>query len=803
MKVRIVWLCFVLSLLPAFGETELIVNGGFESVQQDPWQSAGVGGAIGNDSGNANSGFNDMRLGGIANANLTEFQAIAIPSNAIQPTLSFFWKYNSTDPTATAELDVMIANTNGVVLTNLLSVVNQFGAATAYQEQVFDLARFAGTNIDVAFRITTINGSGLGTLFRVDDVFVTYLTTNDFPRNDYFTNRIVLTGSATNFTSTNTLATKESGEPNHANHDGGHSLWWSWTAPTNGVLMISTAGSTFDTLLGIYTGTTISNLVLVTSDNNQSDIDSSSRVKFAVTTGTQYEIAIDGNGGQSGIIGFTMNFTPDTTAPKVTISSPAAGAKVTNSTVTVTGTATDNVGLDHVEIRLENATGTNDYVVADGTNSWSAVVDGLIPGTNTVRVRAIDISGNISTTVARAFKYVIVSPLTLTVNGSGTVTPNLNGQALEIGTSFTVVAKPGIGSVFDGWSGDLSSPGVSLTFVMQSNLVLQANFVPNPFAPATGIYQGLFYDTNGVTHQSSGFFNGTVSGSGAFTAKVTIAGVSYSLSGTFTGSGIASNTIVRKGLTPVSVQLQLDLFGGGITGVLTDGSWTAELNAFRAGTAPAAARYTIAFPGSDDSAAQPGGDGYGTVTIDTAGNLTFSGVLGDGTKAAQKTFINADGQWPFYVALYSGKGSILGWLTVANGDDITGPVSWIKLAQPAKLYTAGFTNQIDVLGSNYGFVPGVPVLNLALGELALQNGNLSDNVTNGITITSDSKVMNFGLNTLKVTIATSTGVFKGSMATPANGTVKFSGVVLQKQNIGAGFFLGPTQSGRVRMEPQP
>jgi hypothetical protein len=48
-------------------------------------------------------------------------------------------------------------------------------------------------------------------------------------------------------------ATKEQGEPNHADEIGGASQWFTYQAPTTGVLKVSTEGSDFDTVLAIYT----------------------------------------------------------------------------------------------------------------------------------------------------------------------------------------------------------------------------------------------------------------------------------------------------------------------------------------------------------------------------------------------------------------------------------------------------------------------------------------------------------------------------------------------------------------------
>ena len=74
------------------------------------------------------------------------------------------------------------------------------------------------------------------------------------PANDMFANRKVITGTNITAAGSNTGATRETGEPFHAGVSGGASVWWSWRAPTQGIVTISTAGSSFDTVLGVYTG---------------------------------------------------------------------------------------------------------------------------------------------------------------------------------------------------------------------------------------------------------------------------------------------------------------------------------------------------------------------------------------------------------------------------------------------------------------------------------------------------------------------------------------------------------------------
>jgi hypothetical protein len=52
--------------------------------------------------------------------------------------------------------------------------------------------------------------------------------------NDNFLAAQQLSGSAGSLAATNAGATKETGEPNHADDRGGRSVWYTWTAPFSG-----------------------------------------------------------------------------------------------------------------------------------------------------------------------------------------------------------------------------------------------------------------------------------------------------------------------------------------------------------------------------------------------------------------------------------------------------------------------------------------------------------------------------------------------------------------------------------------
>jgi hypothetical protein len=80
----------------------------------------------------------------------------------------------------------------------------------------------------------------------------------------------------------------------------------------------------------------------------------------------------------------------DKTAPTLAVINPAATLVATlASSITVSGSATDNVGITSVQWSTSNG----DSGVASGTTSWMAAVP-LLRGTNVISVKAFDAAGN-------------------------------------------------------------------------------------------------------------------------------------------------------------------------------------------------------------------------------------------------------------------------------------------------------------------------------------------------------------------------------------------------------------------------
>ena len=160
------------------------------------------------------------------------------------------------------------------------------------------------------------------------------------PLNDIFANALPLPGT-NGLVMTNTFrATFENGEPLHAGKQGGKSVWWFFTAPTNGTIFLSTTNSDFDTLMGVYIGTRVSALTVVAANDDAGPGLTHSEVTIAVTVGQTYYVAVDGLGGASGMAFLQYQFTP---TPVFTLSlstpggnvNPGAGSYASNSVLSL------------------------------------------------------------------------------------------------------------------------------------------------------------------------------------------------------------------------------------------------------------------------------------------------------------------------------------------------------------------------------------------------------------------------------------------------------------------------------------
>jgi hypothetical protein len=154
-------------------------------------------------------------------------------------------------------------------------------------------------------------------------------------------------------------ATKQAGEPDHAGDPGGASIWYLWVAPANGSLSLDTSGSGFDTVLAVYTGTSVDALTETGSDIGVVTGHAASAVTADVVAGTVYRIAVDGYGGATGAVRVNWSFRISTST-SVRLST----ARTTRSHyVTITGAV--RPGRAGEAVRIE--------ILKPGSRAWVRV----------------------------------------------------------------------------------------------------------------------------------------------------------------------------------------------------------------------------------------------------------------------------------------------------------------------------------------------------------------------------------------------------------------------------------------------
>jgi hypothetical protein len=211
-----------------------------------------------------------------------------------------------------------------VVRVDYYSGTNLLGSSTAAPFQAsWSKVRMGQYTL---FAVATDN-SGASTIS--DSIQVTVA-----PSNDDFVARAHIAGTDTTVTGDNTLATAEPGEPDHAGFPAAHSLWWTYTASANGVVLLDATASSFAASLDVYTGNQLSTLTEITSTSSSLE----SAVRFQVTAGQTYQIAVDGPNGQTGTIDLHLSFATlppnDNFAQRQQLSGSTIAIKANNSGAT-------------------------------------------------------------------------------------------------------------------------------------------------------------------------------------------------------------------------------------------------------------------------------------------------------------------------------------------------------------------------------------------------------------------------------------------------------------------------------------
>jgi hypothetical protein len=211
------------------------------------------------------------------------------------------------------------------------------------------------------------------------------------------------------------------------------------------------------------------------------------------------------------------------------------------------------------------------------------------------------------------------------------------------------------------------------------------------------------------------------------------------------------------------------------------------------------------------------------MTVAATGSVHLVGALPDGTPLLFTGPLSQSNVLSLYLPLNFRKGALAGTVAFhriqSRRPRCRGAgARWFRPSNPLALrYKAGWPNgiKLDLIAAHYTppsvtasvrVLPGLtdPDANGNAG-VVISGTDLAASIPKSLNITAAGfvTVIDRGAEKLVFTIVPSDGTFAGSFV-PALGkpAIPYKGVLFQKQNRGAGFFLGATESGSVKLSLQ-
>jgi hypothetical protein len=115
------------------------------------------------------------------------------------------------------------------------------------------------------------------------------------PPNDDFANAQPINRTPASVAGMNAGATREFAEPDHLPTQtslGERSVWYRWTAPTSGRVVMDTCDASLNTILAVYRGGSLGSLGQVASNQDGDGCAEGSKLSFNAVAGTTYSIAV-------------------------------------------------------------------------------------------------------------------------------------------------------------------------------------------------------------------------------------------------------------------------------------------------------------------------------------------------------------------------------------------------------------------------------------------------------------------------------------------------------------------------------
>jgi len=556
------------------------------------------------------------------------------------------------------------------------------------------------------------------------------------PANDDFANRTVLVSSGSiSIAGRNASATTQASEPTIAGDVVSRSVWWEWTAPFTGPVTVTTAGSSFDTLLGVFTGTALGALTSIAENDDAGTGAYTSTVNFNAVAGIPYVVLVGGFNGAGGKIrlGITVGSGPCTfTVTPASKSFGSAGGTGSETITTTTGCSWSAASNDSFISITSSSTGTGSSTV---TYSVTANI-ALTPRTGTMTIAGATVT--IDQAAAPACTYSLTPAST-----NAPATALTNSVFMTTGTGCAWTATPN-GSWITIASGGSGSGSGTITYVLAANAtsnqrvgtitaggqtftITQAGTVPCTFSisPPSGGFTASGGTSNIVVSTTTGC-SWTVSSPVTW---VTFSSTNGSGSGTVTFTVAANtNTVARSTTLPVAgLPYGVSQLGAACTYSLNPSSLSVSAtNGFS--TVAVAAGQGCSWSATTSASwititAGTSGTGSGSVvftyafnpnTVARSGTIIIAGITFTVTQAAAACIYSIVPTAAHYIAS-GGFGSIAvtagtscawtavsndGWITITSGSPGTASGT-VGYAVGANATTVSRTGTITVAGSTF------------------------------------------------------------------------------------------------------
>lgn len=740
------------------------------------------------------------------------------------------------DASITALLMVFLIDTEDIAELESVPLGN-FSSGEDITSVSLTLSVVAGQTLQI--KVGSLTGLAEGALANLTVSMDTVSSTN---LNDRFVKRTDITGNNVTIATSNSAATAEIGEPDHAGSSASKSLWWTWQAPENGYLTVLTSTTTLDTRLAVYSGTDLATLNEIDS-NNDYLLSETSRVHIRVYKGLKYQIALDSLADEDGgDVSLNLSFTSDAA---VIVEQPTDNLAILGDLTAVF--TVRNTGSDAIYDWQRKAAGTTTWVHYD-SGTVDLPDDAGLTATSTLTVSgpltaSMDgdqfrcvITNNASQIISKTATLRVVSLVTYTGSNPTIDLPDFAGDSVKYsakslpkgltlnsatGTiSGRITALPGTYTIT--YYAQTTTGGVTTKTATYTYVILVQAYPTE----LTGSFEGLLQDGMGLP---IGKVQLTVGGTGAFTGTLTYGAKPLKLKGSLVldsataPTGALSTLSLTGGLSLAITINNDDTFdaalsntGGALGDLAGEGVALAPFSTLF--PCPWAGAYTLAF---SEPTSGPEGSGYSTATVQSSGNLVLAGQLADGTKitASLPNDINDPTTYRMYLQPYKkGGGYLAGWLPLSVREVLLDTniyhvsaiggmdVYWAKGSNAKdKAYPAGFgpvslTAVMEpwTAPSNSFLLGLLGLVSLdpqAIGDFSLVLDHSTSVANTGANADLLPQLMNLSSNNtvtvraadsnptnprgLSLTIKPATGYFSGSFTLADKRKVSLQGVLLQ------------------------